>query len=153
MNRRHLLLVLPAMALLPAAASAHEFRTGDIEIFHPWSRATGQTRPGVGYMRIINHGQQADRLIAAVTRIADHAMVHANVIENGVAKMTVVEGLEIPPGGEVTLAPKSDYHLMFMGLKQPLAKGDTFPVTLIFEHAGRIDVSFVTESAGATESH
>lgn len=153
MNRRNLLLTLTALGLLPAAALAHEFKVGMLEIDHPWSRATGQSRPAVGYMTIRNHGQRAERLLGVETRIADHAMLHANVIENGVAKMTAMEELEIPPGGEITLAPKSDYHLMFMGLKQPLAEGDTFPVTLIFEHAGRVEITLVTEGAGATESH
>jgi copper(I)-binding protein len=136
----------------PIAASAHEFKAGELEIDHPWSRATGQSRPAVGYLTIRNHGQAPDRLLGATTRIAEQVMLHANVIENGVAKMTPSEGVEIPAGGEVTLAPKGAYHLMIMGLKQPLAEGDTFPVTLIFEHAGKVDVTFVTAAAGATES-
>lgn len=152
MNRRHLLLITAALSLSPIAALAHEFKVGDLEIEHPWSRATGQTRPAVGYLNIRNNGTTADRLMGATTRIAEHVMLHANVIENGVAKMSPAEGLEIPPGGEVVLAPKGDYHLMIMGLKQPLAEGDTFPVTLIFEHAGKVDVTFVTAAAGATES-
>lgn len=152
MNRRHLLLITAALSLSPIAALAHEFKVGDLEIEHPWSRATGQTRPAVGYLKIRNNGTTADRLLGATTRIAEHVMLHANVIENGVAKMSPAEGLDIPPGGEVVLAPKGDYHLMIMGLKQPLAEGDTFPVTLIFEHAGKVDVTFVTAAAGATES-
>jgi copper(I)-binding protein len=154
MNRRHLLLITAALGLSSAAASvwAHEFKAGDLEIDHPWSRATGQSRPAVGYLKIRNHGQSPDRLLGASTRIAEHVMLHANVIENGVAKMTPAEGIEIPPGGELVLAPKGEYHLMIMGLKQKLAEGDTFPMTLIFEHAGKVDVTFVTAAAGATDS-
>jgi len=152
MNRRHLLLILAALGLSPAAALAHEFKVGDLEIVHPWSRATGQSRPAVGYLKIHNTGATADRLLGASSRIAEHVMLHANAIENGVAKMTPAEGIEIPPGAELVLAPKGDYHLMFMGLKQPLAEGDTFPVTLIFEHAGKVDITFVTAPAGATDS-
>jgi copper(I)-binding protein len=152
MNRRHLLLITAALSLSPAAALAHEFKAGDLEIEHPWSRATGQSRPAVGYLKIRNNGTAPDRLLGASTRIAEHVMLHANVIENGVAKMSPAEGIEIPAGGELVLAPKGAYHLMIMGLKQPLAEGDTFPVTLIFEHAGKVDVTFVTAAAGATDS-
>ena len=152
MNRRHLLLITAALGLSPAAAFAHEFKVGNLEIVHPWSRATGQSRPAVGYLKIRNNGTAPDRLLGATTRIAEHAMLHANVIENGVAKMTPAEGIEIPAGGELVLAPKGEYHLMIMDLKQPLAEGDTFPVTLIFEHAGKVDVTFVTAAAGATDS-
>ena len=152
MNRRHLLLITAAFSLSPVAALAHEFKAGDLEIAHPWSRATGQSRPAVGYLKIRNNGTAPDRLLGASTRIAEHVMLHANVIENGVAKMTPAEGIEIPPGGELVLAPKGDYHLMIMGLKQALAEGDTFPVTLIFERAGKVDVTFVTAAAGAMDS-
>ena len=152
MNRRHLLLIAAALGLSPVAALAHEFKAGDLEIEHPWSRATGQSRPAVGYLKIRNNGATPDRLLGASTRIAEHVMLHANAIENGVAKMSPAEGIEIPPGSEVVLAPKGEYHLMIMGLKQKLAEGDTFPVTLIFEHAGKVDVTFVTAAAGATDS-
>jgi copper(I)-binding protein len=152
MNRRNLLLAAVTFALAPLDAWAHEFKAGDLEIGHPWSRATGQTRPGVGYLTIHNTGTAPERLLGAESRIAEQVMLHSNVIENGVAKMTPAEGLEIPPGATVTLAPKGEYHLMLMGLKQKLAEGDTFPVTLIFAHAGRVEVTFVTAAAGALES-
>lgn len=156
MNRRHLLLITAALGLSPVAAPiaawAHEFKVGDLEIAHPWSRATGQSRPAVGYLKIRNNGKTPDRLLGASTRIAEHVMLHANIVENGVAKMTPAEGIEIPPGGELVLAPKGEYHLMIMGLKQKLTEGDTFPVTLIFEHAGKVDVTFLTAAAGATDS-
>ena len=156
MNRRNLLLAGIALApglfvtLAPVAARAHEFKAGDLVIEHPWSRATNQSRPGAGYLEIENHGTVADRLIGAETRIADMAQLHNHVMENDVAKMVPVDAIEIPAGGKAELKPHG-FHLMFMGLKQPLAEGDTFPVTLIFEHAGRVDVTFVTEAAGATE--
>jgi len=150
MNRRNLLLIGIALALTPAVARAHEFKAGDLVIEHPWARATNQSRPGAGYLEIENHGTVADRLIGAETRIADMAQLHNHVMENDVAKMVPVDAIEIPAGGKAELKPHG-FHLMFMGLKQPLAEGDTFPVTLIFEHAGRVDVTFVTEAAGATE--
>jgi hypothetical protein len=101
-------------------------------------------------MTIRNHGQQADRLIGAETRIAERTEIHTHRMENDIAKMVQVVDVDIPGGGEVAFKPKS-FHLMFIGLKQPLAEGDTFPVTLIFEHAGRVEVSFVTAAAGAAD--
>lgn len=151
MNRRHLLLIAAACTLAPLAAAAHEFKVGDLVIHHPWARAGAQTRPGAGYVVIENHGAAADRLIAAESRIAEMVELHTHVMENGVGKMTQVEAIDVPAGGKAELKPHG-FHLMLMGLKQPLAEGDTFPVTLVFEQAGKIEVTFVTEAAGATES-
>lgn len=155
MNRRTLLLSAAALASLPLAAlphaaRAHEFKVGNLVIEHPWARATSQKRPGAGYLKIHNHGAEADRLIGAETRIAGMAQLHNHVMENNVAKMLPVDGVDIPAHGDAELKPHS-FHIMFMDLKQPLAEGDTFPVTLIFEHAGRVDVTFVTAAAGATD--
>ena len=152
MNRRSVVLIAATLAVLPVVAPAKEFKVGDLVVDHPWSRATGQSRPAVGYLKIRNTGEEAERLLGVETPIAGHVMIHANVIEDGVARMTALEGLEIPPGEEISLAPKSDHHLMIMGLKQPLAEGDTFPATLIFERAGRIEITFVTAAAGATSA-
>ena len=62
----------------------------------------------------------------------------------------VEKGLEIPPGGTVTLAP-GGFHLMMMGLKGPLKQGTNVPVTLVFEKAGKIDVQLSVAGLGATQ--
>ena len=58
-------------------------------------------------------------------------------------------GLEIKPGESVELKPGS-FHVMFMGLKQPLEKGQQVKGTLEFEKAGKVDVEYTVEAIGAT---
>ena len=71
-------------------------------------------------------------------------------MEQGVAKMRPVEGgLEIKPGETVELKPGS-FHVMLMGLKQPLQKGEKVKGTLEFEKAGKVDIEFAVEALGAT---
>jgi copper(I)-binding protein len=60
----------------------------------------------------------------------------------------MANGLEIKPGQGVTLNPEG-YHLMFVGLKQPLKKGEHVKVTLQFAKAGKVDVDFTVEGIGA----
>jgi hypothetical protein len=38
---------------------------------------------------------------------------------------------------------------MLMGLTHGLTEGDMVPVTLIFEHAGKVEVHFMIDPAGA----
>jgi copper(I)-binding protein len=141
-----------AFALLFAGlhgALAHEFKLGDLEIDHPWSRATP---PGAqvagGYMTITNHGSDADRLVSISSDISGKAEVHAMTVKDGVMTMRPVEGgLEIPAGATVALKPGA-FHVMFMDLKTPPQQGKTFPATLTFEKAGSVDVEFAVEGMG-----
>ena len=52
----------------------------------------------------------------------------------------VKDGIAVPAGGMAMLARGGD-HVMFMGLKQSLAHGDTVDVTLVFEKAGEVAVT------------
>lgn len=144
--------IAAALAFLTVdAALAHGFRIGAIAIGHPWSRATPPgAKVGGGYLKITNEGDTPDRLVAASFADAERAELHEMKVVDGVMKMSPVEGgLEIPAGGSVTLAP-AGYHLMFIGLKQPLVKDSKVKGTLTFEKAGTVAVEFAIDAIGAT---
>jgi periplasmic copper chaperone A len=147
---RPLGLAAALLMLLGGAAVAETYRVGTIEIADPWVRATPKgASVGGAYMTITNHGTETDRLTAASTPAADRAEVHQMLMENGVMTMRPVEGgLEIKPGETVTLKPQS-FHLMLMGLKQPLTQGGRMKATLAFAKAGKIELEYVVESIGA----
>jgi periplasmic copper chaperone A len=62
--------------------------------------------------------------------------------------MRPVGPLPVGPGKPLVLAP-GGYHVMLMGLKQPLKAGDSFPVTLTFAKAGAINATASVGKAGA----
>ncbi|MET3582511.1 copper(I)-binding protein [Mesorhizobium robiniae] len=131
------------------AVFAHEFRVGDLEIVHPWSRATP---PGAkvagGYFTITNTGSSPDRLLSISSDVSDKAELHEMGVKDGVMTMRpVTGGLEIPAGGKVALAP-GGYHLMFIGLKRQPKQGEAFSAALTFEKAGTVTVEFAVESMG-----
>lgn len=134
---------------------AHEFKVGDLEIVHPWSR---ETPPGAkvaaGYLVIQNHGASADRLVSVFGEIAGKTEVHEMAVDaSGVMTMRPLpDGVEIPAGGEVKLAPGS-YHIMFMDLKHGIKKGDKFKGSLTFENAGTVDVEFAVDAVGGDAGH
>ena len=101
-------------------------------------------------MKITNSGTAPDRLISGSSDVASKFEVHEMSMENGVAKMRPVNGgLEIKPGQTVELKPGS-FHIMFVGLKKPLASGDHIKGTLVFEKAGSLDVEFDVHEMGAS---
>ena len=68
---------------------------------------------------------------------------------DGVARMRPVQGgLEIKPGQTVEFKPES-FHLMLVGIKQPLVKGQKVKATLEFAKAGKVDVEYTVEAIGA----
>jgi hypothetical protein len=146
------LFVVLLLACIPAAI-AHEFKVGDLEIEHPWSRATP---PGAkvagGYFTVTNKGSVPDRLLSISSEISDKAELHEMGVKDGVMTMRPVEGgLEIPAGGKIALKPGA-YHLMFTGLKRQPKQGEKFAATLTFEKAGSVKVEFAVEGMGETGS-
>src|SRR5438132_489043 len=144
-------LVAAALLLWAGNAIAENFSIGAIEIGNPWTRATpkGATVAGA-YMTINNKGSAPDRLLGGSTPLAGRFEIHRMVMEQGVAKMRPIEGgLEIKPGETVELKPGS-FHVMLMGLKQPLQKGEKVKGTLEFEKAGKVDIEYAVEALGAT---
>ena len=138
---------------LPAAAFAHSFTKGDIVVKHPWARATPDAATvGVGYVKIINNGKDADRLTGGSFDGADKLEIHEMTMTGDVMKMRqLTEGIEIKPGETIELKPGSN-HLMFTGLTKQIVEGPHRKGTLTFEKAGSVDVEFMIEGLGATES-
>jgi copper(I)-binding protein len=68
-------------------------------------------------------------------------------MDGAVMRMRQIEGgLAAPAGATVTLSP-GGMHLMFYGVTQPFAEGESIPVTLTFEHAGDIGVTLPVRRA------
>ena len=138
------------MALFAAPAGAQEVKAGDLVITQAWSRATpGGAKIGGGYLTIENKGSASDRLIGGSTEVAAKVEVHEMAMNNGVMTMRPLDnGLTIEPGKTVKLAP-GGHHLMLLDLKSPLKQGDGVPVTLKFEKAGEVRLSFDAQGVGA----
>jgi periplasmic copper chaperone A len=136
--------------LLAVRVSAEEVKVGDLVITRAWSRATpGGAKVAGGYLTIENKGSAADRLIGGSGDVTDRIEVHEMGTSNGVMTMRAVDkGLTIDPGKTVKLAPGA-YHLMMFDLKSPLKQGDKVPVTLEFEKAGKVNLSFDVLGVGA----
>jgi len=120
------------------AGDAGMGQVGDIMIHQSWARASiGNAPNSAAYMTLMTHGDQADKLIGAATPVAETAELHNHLMEDGIAKMRSVDGVEVIPGEPATLEP-GGFHVMLMGLKGKLEEGDVFPLTLTFEQAGEV---------------
>lgn len=127
--------LIAAIALIALPASA------EVKITDSYARvASPKAKAGAAFMVIENTGTTPDRLVSAESPAAKRVELHTHINDNGVMKMREVEaGFEIPAGGSYMLKRGSD-HVMFMGLTESWAHGDSVPVTLIFEGAGEVSV-------------
>ena len=154
MNRIPILLVALAVAMGAAACGgeSEDDETTTVAIDHtggpqiviedPWSRSTPNVEGGTGiaYMILSNHGDTADRLVAAKTPMAAAVELHIDEVDaNGVMHMRMVDGgvIDILPGETVRLAP-AGLHIMLIELVEPLKEGTSYPLTLKFEGVGEV---------------
>ncbi|HTL50159.1 MAG TPA: copper chaperone PCu(A)C [Steroidobacteraceae bacterium] len=131
MNRRTLFAgtIVALLASLPALG-------GTLAVTNAWSRSTPPgVKVGVAYFTLKNDTGKSDRLLKISSPVAERVQVHRTEILDGIARMREVAVLHVDAGQTVEFAPDG-MHLMLMGLKKPLAEGQTFDLELQFEVAG-----------------
>jgi copper(I)-binding protein len=123
------------MMLSPAMASDLMF--GSLQF-----RATVGSMPSsAAYLSITNHGAMDDRLLAVESSLARKTELHTMEVTNGVMKMRQIDGgIAIPAGKTIELAP-GGFHVMLIGLKAPLNGGQNYQITLVFEKAGKVELT------------
>ena len=119
-----------------------------LSLRRPWARpdATTPTQAG-GFFTVLNAGP-GDRLVSAASPLAERVEIHAiRVVGADIRMQALPEGLRIPADTTIELKPRG-YHLLLIGLKERLPAGESLPVTLTFEAAGRLEIGLIVEQPG-----
>ncbi|OEZ97220.1 copper chaperone PCu(A)C [Duganella sp. HH101] len=119
------MIYLMLLAALPAFAQ--------VTVSEAWVRGTVAQQKATGAFMTLTASQDA-RLVGASSPAAGVVEVHEMKMVDDVMRMRQIDGLPLPAGQAVQLAP-GGYHLMLMQLKQPLADGQKIALTLEFEDA------------------
>ncbi len=115
-----------ASALLLSLAAQAQVKVDDA-----WVRATVAPQKTTGaFMQLT--AAKPGKVVAASSPIADVVEVHEMKMVDGVMRMRAVDALPLPAGQAVALKPGS-YHVMLMGLKNPIKAGETVPLSLTVE--------------------
>ena len=138
------------LGIVIASLCAVASQAADLTVQQAWSRATPKgAQVAGGYLTIDNFGNTPDKLLSAFSEAARKIEIHEMNKQDGIMMMRAVEdGLRLAPGEILTLDPGGT-HIMFIGLTSPLSEGQQVPVSLLFEHAGKINVNFEVGSVGA----
>jgi copper(I)-binding protein len=152
--------VASALCAVALGVAAHGANVGDIAIGHPFATPSiPGTSNGAAYIASIeNKGAVADRLVRASTPAAARVELHTMAVDaQGVMRMREIDGIALAPKAKVQMKPGSGLHLMLIGLKEPLKEDASFPLTLEFERAGKVEVKVIVgqpkPAAAAASGH
>lgn len=102
-----------------------------VEVKDAWVRGTvAQQRATGAFMRL--SAAEELKLVQVQSPVAGIVEIHEMKMDAGVMRMRPITALDLPANRTVELKP-GGYHVMLMDLKQPLAEGDTVPLTLTVE--------------------
>ncbi|MBY3233869.1 DUF1775 domain-containing protein [Rhizobium laguerreae] len=124
-----------------AAPAGETAKAGDLEISGGFAKAMLPGQPvGGGFFTVKNNGQADDRLVSVSSPATGEVQIHEMVTKDNVMRMRQLkDGIAIAAGETINLEP-GNLHLMFQKVKSPFKQGDTVPVTLTFEKAGKVDL-------------
>ena len=132
-----------------------EQKISHIELSDGSARSTvpGMTT-SAAYFTLHNNDKQPVMLTGVESPVAKKSELHTTVMENNTMRMQEVESLEVPAGETLTFKP-GGYHVMLMGLENPINPGDKVPVTLSFNNGEKvtIDVEAMKEVKGQHMAH
>jgi hypothetical protein len=112
-----------------------------------WARAS-VGRNGAAFVTLVNRSDTDDRLVAAKSDVSPRAELHTHLMDGNVMRMRPVDAIPVPAGETVMLKP-GGLHVMFIGLNKKLVEGESFPLTLVFEKAGEIEVTVPIMKVGS----
>lgn len=143
------LLALAAACGAPQTAAPPQPEITALEVSDAWAAPSpGGVDIAAGYLTIANGTDAEERLVSVSSPRAASVEIHEMSMDGAVMRMRVVAGGLSIPRGETAFFQPGGLHLMFTGVTQPFAPGETIPVRLHFERVGERDVSLPVRTGG-----
>jgi len=119
-----------------------------VSVEQAWSRATPPgAQTAVVYMTVVDHGAP-DVLLSLSSPVAGMAMMHHTVTHDRTSQMLPVKTLAVSASQPLVFSP-GGYHVMLTSLHHALVQGQSFPITLTFQHAGAVQAQVSVQAIGA----
>jgi len=151
MTRKPLSLLFLAATL---AAPLHAFAAGaTMQVAEPYVRAVpaGQNATAA-YMILRNTGKQDVALVTVESPVARAVELHTVISQGGMMKMRPVPKMEVKAGGETRLQP-GGFHIMLIGMKEPLKEGASVSLTLGFDDGSKLSITAPVRATAGAHGH
>ena len=110
-----------------------------IQINDAWARPALEGNTAAVYFTLRNNLDNADKLIAVESQVAETSEIHLSSMTDGTMQMAKQDYVDIIPKEINEFKPMS-YHVMLINLNQDLNLGDQFEIVLSFEDFGQKQV-------------
>ncbi len=129
------------LVFLVACGGGESGEGGSISVTDAWARTSPMANSmGAVYMTLVNDGRSDDELLSVRSDVAMMTEIHQTSESGGMMQMSPVQGIVVPGNGQAELKP-GGYHIMLMGVTEPLQAGQQIELTLRFAQAGEVTVT------------
>jgi len=142
--------VLGACALVLFGAQAHAAGAHAISATNAWVRWLPNNLPSAGYVTLNNASDKRIDLTDISSPDYGSAMLHRTVSNGSTTNMVMVDKVEVPAHGSLTIAPVG-YHIMLEQPTRKIAPGDTVHLKLKFSDGETLDTPFAVKSPGTAQ--
>jgi copper(I)-binding protein len=133
--------VAVAFLVAATATAAHEFKIKSFEFIHPWTREPAHGVRDVSvYMVLRNTGGTGERIVGVSSPLAARGELRAAKADGG----GQLAAIEIAANTTIELNAEGP-HILLLGLTEPLEGYQYFPLSLMFERAGRVEIEVYVE--------
>ncbi len=116
--------------LLIALLSASTLFASNIQVKDAYVRATPPGLPNsAAFMTVENNTAKDIAIVKASSKVSKVVELHTHSMKDGVMKMYQVPKIDVPANGKTVLKP-GGFHVMLIGLHNPLKVGEEVTLTL-----------------------
>ena len=135
------------MTLMPVITMA------EITVTNAWSpEAPPVSKVMAGYMDIKNNSAHHEHIFSASSPLFKKVEIHRTEHKNGMMRMLKEDDLYLP-GHDTVRLHSGGLHMMLIGKKQPIKKGDVIPVTLDFGNNRTQLIKLEVKEPSASDMH
>ncbi len=134
-----------------SARAAGQSSADMVDVVTPYARASlPGVSMGAAFMALKNNSGERRYLVSAESPAAAATEIHGHVMADGIIKMRKTTGIDLDASHTRLLQP-GGFHIMLIGLKQPLQQGESFPLELIYRDGSRDKVTVLVIDGNVPE--
>jgi len=141
MLKRYVTMLLGALLLGGFAVAQAQSVADQVEVQNAYVRAVPPGQPNSASFMALHNGDSKDHaLVGAESPAAKVVELHTHSMHDGMMQMRPVERIDLPAGATTSLKP-GGFHVMLIGLTQPLVPDQAVSLSLVFEDGSKAQVS------------